>query len=163
MPTKSLIAGCCGLACQLPDQIHFRLAIRRSVGTQHLVKPHRRLVENIRMLPRFPRKIRLRFARNKSPVDRSHALLLRNRQHCVKGAPHRTRHVFCADYRPVILFQPRHLTFKVFRPTVIVKSDNVRLPQLNRLQFTRSPASVEVSTDQTPLVSGCIGLAARAH
>src|SRR6476659_9606084 len=74
--TKSLIAGRCGLACQLPDQIHFGLPIGRSVGAQHLVKPHWRLVENVRMLPRFPRKISLRFARNKSPIDGSHALLL---------------------------------------------------------------------------------------
>ncbi len=33
------------------------------------MKPYRRLVENVGMLPRLPRQMRLRLARNESRVD----------------------------------------------------------------------------------------------
>lgn len=36
---------------ELTNQIYLGFAIGRAVGAQHLVKPHRRLTENIRMLP----------------------------------------------------------------------------------------------------------------
>src|SRR5207248_9181372 len=39
------------LSRELTDQLHFRLSIWCSVGTQDLVKPHRRQVSNIGMLP----------------------------------------------------------------------------------------------------------------
>src|SRR5258706_498629 len=77
---------------ELPDQIHLCLSIRCAVWTEHLVKPHRWLVEDVGMLPRVPRQIRLRLTGNESPVDGADPLLLRNREHCVKRAAHGTRH-----------------------------------------------------------------------
>jgi hypothetical protein len=40
---------------QLPNQIHFRLTVRRSIRMQHFVEPHWWLAKNVRMLPRLPR------------------------------------------------------------------------------------------------------------
>src|SRR6266849_11145285 len=63
------------LSRKLTDQVHLRLAVGCSVGTQHLVKPHRRLAEKGGMLPRFPRQIRLRLASDESPIDGPDPLL----------------------------------------------------------------------------------------
>src|SRR5260370_14466961 len=115
---------------ELPDQIHLCLTIRGAVWMEHLVKPHRRLVEDVGMLPRLPRQIRLRLTSNESPVDDADPLLLCDGQYRVKGAAHGTRHVFRADHWTVVLFQPRHLAPEVFRPTVVMKSDDVGLAEL---------------------------------
>src|SRR5437870_9472522 len=78
------------LSGELADQIHLRLAVGRSVRMQDLVKPYGRLAENVRMLPGFPRQIRLRLAGDESPVDGSDAFLLGDWQNCVKRAACRT-------------------------------------------------------------------------
>ena len=89
------------------------------------------------MLPRLPRQLRLRLAGDESPIDRPDPFLLGNGQHRVKRATHRTDHVLGADYRPVVLLKPRHLTLEVLRPAIVMKRDYVRLAQLNLLQFTQ--------------------------
>ena len=79
------------------------------------------------MLPGFPRKISLRLAGDEPPIDRSNVFVLCNGQHCVKRAAHRTRHIFRADHGPVVFLQPRHFTFEIFRPAIVMKGDDVRL------------------------------------
>jgi len=88
------------------------------------------------MLPRLPRQVSLRFAGDETPIYRSNALLLRNRQYRVKRAAHRAGHKFRADHGAVVSLQPGHFAAEVFRPAVVVKRNNVRLTQLNLLQFT---------------------------
>ena len=82
------------------------------------MKPHRGLVENVGMLPRLPRQIRLGLAGDESPINRPDPLLLRDRQYRVKRAAHRARHVFRADHRAVVLLQLHHFTLEVLRPAV---------------------------------------------
>src|SRR6266536_4927252 len=121
---------------ELPDQIHFRLSIRRSVGPEHVVEPDGRLVQHIGMLPRLPGQVRLRPAGDEPPVDHADPLPLRDRQYRLERASHRARHVLRANHRSVVPLEPRDLTPEVLRPAVVVKGDDIGLAQLNLLQRT---------------------------
>src|SRR5579872_264658 len=99
------------------------------------MEPDRRLNDYIWPLPGIPGQVRLGFSRDESPVDRSYVLLLGDRQHRVKGASLRARHVFGANDRAIVFPQPLHLTPEVLRPGVDVKGDDVGFAQLNLLQF----------------------------
>ena len=63
----------------------------------------------------------------------------------VECAPDRTRHVFRADDRTVVGFQPLDALLKLFWPTVVVKRDDIRLLHLNTRNwvelFWRRPVS----------------------
>src|SRR5437764_1162936 len=59
------------LSREAADQIRFLLAIRLPVRMQYFVEPHRRLIVDIWVLPRFPRQVRLRLAHDEPPVDRA--------------------------------------------------------------------------------------------
>src|SRR5579859_6365170 len=74
------------LSGELPDQVLLRLAVRRAVAVQNFVKPDLRLLQNVRPLPRIPRQVGLRFARDESPIDGPDLLLLGNRQNRVERA-----------------------------------------------------------------------------
>ena len=79
----------------------------------------------------------MRFAGDEAPLDGSAALLLGNRQYRVEGAAHGTRHVFGADYGPVVFLQPVHLTLEVLGPSVVVKRDDVGFAKLNLIVADR--------------------------
>src|ERR1700758_4152814 len=102
-------------ASQFANQVHFGLAVRCSIGMEHLVEPYRRLAQNVGTLPRIPRQICLRFSRYKAPIDRSDPLLLRDWQYGVERTSHRTRHILGADHWTVVFLQPRYLALKKFR------------------------------------------------
>src|SRR5262249_19795477 len=87
---------------EVADQVDLCLPIGSSVGTQHLVKPDWRLIDDIGMLPGFPGQVRLGFTSHKAPVDRADALFLGDRQYRVEGAAYRAGHVFGTDYRPIV-------------------------------------------------------------
>jgi len=92
----------------LSEEIHFCLPVGSSVRAQHLVKPYRRLVENIGVLPGLPRIIRLRFTGDKSPVDGSDLLLLGDTGPIAKGfGVHEIPHTFTIDADGVL--QDEHI------------------------------------------------------
>src|SRR4051812_20024218 len=94
------------------------------------MEPDRWLFEYIGMLPRVPRQIGLGFSCDEAPVDHAHPLLLCHGQESVERAPPRTSHVFGADDRPVLPFEPADLPLEIFRPAVVVKGDDVGLAEL---------------------------------
>src|SRR5260370_33521775 len=125
------------LAGEMPDQVDFGLAVGGGVGMQDLVKPHRRLAENIRVFPGFPGQISLGFAADEGPVDGTDAFLFGDWQYRVKRTADGTRHVFRADYRAIVFFQPSDLALEVFGPTVVVEGDDVGFAELNLGEFTK--------------------------
>src|SRR5579859_139374 len=96
------------LSGELPDQVLLRLAVRRAVAVQNFVKPDLRLLQNVRPLPRIPRQVGLRFARDESPIDGPDLLLLGNRQNRVERAAHGARHILGANYGAIEPPQPLH-------------------------------------------------------
>src|ERR1700691_1007699 len=129
------------LARELPYQVNLGLPVRCSVGAQDFVEPHRRLLHNVGTLPRIPRQVSLRFARDETPVDRPNALLLGDRQNRIKSAALRTRHVLRANYRPVVfLSEPYYLLLERLRPVIVMKGDNVGLTQLDLLDLAQVAA-----------------------
>src|SRR5947209_10744911 len=123
----------------LPYEIHFLLAVRRSVELEDIVEPHRRLLlrVRIRMLPRIPRQPRLRFARHQPPIDRRHFVLLGDRQNALERAPVRPRHILRAQDGPLILLQPFHPLLELLRLAVTVEGNDVGLLHLNLLDGTQ--------------------------
>src|SRR5579859_3877278 len=123
--------GSLRLRSQLPDQIHFGLAVWRSIGAKDFMKPDGRVTQDVRMLPRLPWIVSLRFAGDESPVDRAHVLLPGYRKNCVKGAANRSRHVLGTDNGAVESSKPRNFRFERFRPAVVMERNDIRFAQLD--------------------------------
>src|SRR5258708_32347602 len=94
---------------------------------QHFMKPHRRLILNVGMLPRLPWIIRLRLAGDESPIDCSDAFLPGDGPDRVERAAHRARHVFRANHWPMKSSQPCDLGSESLGPPICVKRNAVRL------------------------------------
>jgi len=62
-----------------------------------------------------------------------------------------------------VFFSATTLAAEVFGPTVVVEGHDVGFAKLNCWISGRFAPSGEVSTQQTPLVIGCVGLASRAR
>src|SRR5690349_1908906 len=75
-----ICGGLVRFARELADDGHLLLAVRTAILMKDFVKPHRRIAEDVGTLPRVPRQVGLRLARDKSPVDGRDAVLLRDRQ-----------------------------------------------------------------------------------
>src|SRR5205814_670112 len=68
---------------QLPNQLCFALAVRSSISMKNLVEPHWRRPQHVRLFPRIPGQIRLRFACHKTPIDGGNIVFFCNRQNGV--------------------------------------------------------------------------------
>src|SRR5665213_1206695 len=117
-------------ACELTDQVDLMLPVGCSIMTKDLVEPYRRLRQHIGMLPRVPRQVRLRLARDQAPVDGADVVLLRQRQRVVERAARAPRHEFRADDRPMQWLQLLDARLEVLRPTIVVKRNDVGLRKL---------------------------------
>lgn len=61
-------------------------AIGLAVAVQNLVKPDRRLLQHVWLLPGIPGQVRLRLADHEAPVDGAYMAAFGDRQNRVKGA-----------------------------------------------------------------------------
>ena len=113
------------------DEIGFFLAVGLAVGAEDFVEPDGRFAADVGMLPGIPGKVGLRFSGDQSPVDGGDVLLFRQRKNGLEGAPCGPGHVFGAQQWAMILPQPLHVFFEIFRRSVIVKGNYVGKFQLN--------------------------------
>lgn len=105
--------------------------VEGAIGAEYLVEPLFGLVVRIRLLPGVPRQIRLRLARDQTPVDCCYFVFLCDREDALKGAAPGARHVFRAQNGAVIFLQPADPLFELRRFAIVVKRENIRLLQLN--------------------------------
>src|SRR5579863_1524594 len=68
----------------LTNQFRLALTVRSAVFMEHIVKPHRRRLGDIGMLPGVPRQIGLTAPFHQSPVDGSYAILFRDGQNRIE-------------------------------------------------------------------------------
>ena len=83
------------------------------------------------MTPGVPRKICLRFACNQTPANGADVVALRNRQAIVERTAGASGHEFRTDDRPTGRLQFSNPGLKLFRPSVVVERNDIRLLQLD--------------------------------
>src|SRR5215813_12416433 len=132
--------------CQIANQLHLSFAIRRSIRVKHFVEPHRRFVQNVRVSPRIPWVIGLRFAGDETPIDCRNLVLLCQRQDRIEGASSPPGHVLRAEKRSVVFLQEQNFLFEALRPSVIVKGDHIGVLELDLLHLRRgrTPYKIDI-------------------
>ena len=121
----------CTSSCLFPNNIHFALPVWPVVLTKDFMKPHRGLLQHVGPLPGIPRKVRLCFACDQTPVDGSYVIALCDRQSVVECAACAARHVLRAKDRTSIPLKLLDTFLELLRPAIVVKADHVGFVELN--------------------------------
>src|SRR6185312_3098420 len=119
MPSRLILSS--RFSRQGTNDAYFLFPIWLSRLSEDVVKPDRRRLHYIRMLPGFPGIERLRLSGDKAPINGGDVMGFGNRQDGVEGAPNGAGHVFGADERTMIALEPANVLLEAFRPAVVVE------------------------------------------
>ena len=112
------------LFIKLHQVSHFLLAIGLAIGTQHIMKPKLGFFF-IRVLPRVPGNMSLRFTGHKAPVECADIMLFKHRQNIFKSTFQRPCHILGAKHRFIETFQFKYPFFYALLIFITMKRNDI--------------------------------------